>query len=241
MNEPIEKLNEELTIEQLSQFNDTRLALQNQIPDSTPMITADAFKERAHAIANGAPVHPLIKEATDKITSIDLTTFTYPVGLTPEQNLVISNAQMFGGNSSVPSIFHKQDRELEHRLKNLATDTILDILNNDEKRKDYDLNRIVCAAMRAPGAPMIISPRHWDSVAHSAYNGFKALYDYEKQRVETAPFPDGHEYEQGFIDRHGEFKTRQEAWHIALAAGQIIRKCGGNESKGGTLYSENLY
>lgn len=46
---------------------------------------------------------------------------------------------------------------------------------------------------------------------------------------------------QGFVDQRGVFLTRTEAWSIALAAGQIIRRVGGNDTDGGTLYSENLY
>jgi len=47
--------------------------------------------------------------------------------------------------------------------------------------------------------------------------------------------------DQGFIDQQGFWLTRQEAWKVAEAAGQIIRRCGGDEADGGTLYSENLY
>lgn len=48
-------------------------------------------------------------------------------------------------------------------------------------------------------------------------------------------------HEQGFIDQHGAFMSRREAWEVAEAAGQIIRRVGGDEADGGTLYSENLY
>ncbi|CAE6710389.1 hypothetical protein [Candidatus Nitrotoga fabula] len=48
-------------------------------------------------------------------------------------------------------------------------------------------------------------------------------------------------FEQGFIDQHGVFMTRTEAWHVAQASGQILRRCGGDDANGGTLYSENLY
>lgn len=47
--------------------------------------------------------------------------------------------------------------------------------------------------------------------------------------------------EEGFIDQHGNFHTRQQAWKIAEANGQIIHRCGGDTANGGTLYSENLY
>ena len=45
--------------------------------------------------------------------------------------------------------------------------------------------------------------------------------------------------EQGFIDNFGNFLTREEAWLVAKAAGQVIKVCGGNGS--GKLFSENLY
>lgn len=44
--------------------------------------------------------------------------------------------------------------------------------------------------------------------------------------------------EQGFIDQWGTFLTREEALAVALAAGQRVRRCGGDETR---LYSENLY
>lgn len=47
--------------------------------------------------------------------------------------------------------------------------------------------------------------------------------------------------EQGFVDQRGLFLTRTEAWPVALAAGQIRRRVGGDDADGGTLYSENLY
>jgi len=43
------------------------------------------------------------------------------------------------------------------------------------------------------------------------------------------------------IDNKGVFLSRTEAWKVAEAAGQIIRRVGGDETNGGTLYSENLY
>lgn len=44
--------------------------------------------------------------------------------------------------------------------------------------------------------------------------------------------------EQGFIDQRGAFLTREEAHKVATGAGQIIRRCGGDD---GRLFSENLY
>lgn len=45
-------------------------------------------------------------------------------------------------------------------------------------------------------------------------------------------------YEQGFFDNQGVFLTRQDAWAVALSAGQIINP---NSPTAGTLYSEDLY
>jgi hypothetical protein len=44
--------------------------------------------------------------------------------------------------------------------------------------------------------------------------------------------------EQGFIDQFGVFMTREEAYVVAKAAGQIKYRCGGDD---GVLFSENLY
>lgn len=43
---------------------------------------------------------------------------------------------------------------------------------------------------------------------------------------------------QGFIDQHGTFYTREDAWRVAVARNQILRDlpCGG-----GILFSEHLY
>ncbi len=90
--------------------------------------------------------------------------------------------------------------------------------------------RIVCAAMRQESdkSRVILSVRHWDKTTHWLQDelGCKGLSG---------------EWEQGFMDNKYNFLTRQEDWKVAMEAGQIIRRCGGDESKGGTLYSENLY
>jgi hypothetical protein len=44
--------------------------------------------------------------------------------------------------------------------------------------------------------------------------------------------------QQGFVDQWGVFMTREEAWKVAEAAGQIRFRCGGDGEK---LFSENLY
>jgi hypothetical protein len=46
-------------------------------------------------------------------------------------------------------------------------------------------------------------------------------------------------YEQGFVDRYGNFLTRGEAFELAEHAGQIKVKTGNTSAK--VLYSEDLY
>lgn len=85
------------------------------------------------------------------------------------------------------------------------------------------MQRIVCAANRKRfTGEVVLGIRHWDAFMH---------------KMET----EGDPVDQGFIDNGGNFLSRTEAWKVAEAAGQIIRRVGGDESNGGTLYSENLY
>lgn len=87
--------------------------------------------------------------------------------------------------------------------------------------------RVVCAANRyKQTGRLVVGPRHFDATmrATMAWVGLEDFYQAA--------------WEQGFIDQWGMFMTREEAWIVAKAAGQIMRRCGGDE---GCLYSENLY
>jgi hypothetical protein len=89
---------------------------------------------------------------------------------------------------------------------------------------------------------MILGPRHWDTTMHEIYERMEK--EHEAKRIlnpELQEFPACHHFAQGFIDRHGKWLTREEAWVIAEAAGQIIREVGGDKINGGRLFSENLY
>lgn len=92
--------------------------------------------------------------------------------------------------------------------------------------------RIVCAAVKSRDNQIVASPRHMDIIAR---NIIRALADCESVRE----WAEGSE--QGFVDQFGIYYNRTEAWKIAEAAGQILRRCGGDTANGGTLYSENLY
>ena len=80
---------------------------------------------------------------------------------------------------------------------------------------------IVCAAVRIAGK-VLPSVRHWDAFTRDLARSTGAT---------------GKE-EQGFLDNRGQFLTRQEAWVVAEAAGQI--KYDHNKCPG-TLYTEHMY
>lgn len=86
--------------------------------------------------------------------------------------------------------------------------------------------RVVCAANKFPDGTLILGARHWDPLMRAT---FKKLYaDRHESGLE----------QQGFVDQYQNFMTREEAWIVAMEAGQIIHRVGGDE---GCLYSENLY
>jgi hypothetical protein len=86
------------------------------------------------------------------------------------------------------------------------------------------MRRVVCAAVLV-NDHTICSARHFDNVMRAQIEAINEPYS-------------GASVEQGFLDQCGEFLTREEAWVVAEAAGQIIRRVGGD---GGRLFSENLY
>lgn len=89
---------------------------------------------------------------------------------------------------------------------------------------DINQTRIVCAALQFDGGFIVPGPRHFDEIMHPIIS--KANPGRTTKVV------------QGFIDQRGNFYDRQQAYKIAMEAGQISRRVGGDE---GTLYSENLY
>lgn len=91
---------------------------------------------------------------------------------------------------------------------------------------------VVCSAVYLPlHGVTLIGARHWD---------FQMQRQYARLFPDSDPEPCQND-EQGFIDQRGDFMTRTQAWHVAEQAGQIRRRCGGDVTNGGTLYSENLY
>lgn len=89
--------------------------------------------------------------------------------------------------------------------------------------------RIVCAAIRF-GEHIICGARHFDTIMRMQIKTSSVDWYIDRSKIE-----------QGFIDQYGQFYSRTEAWKIALHQFQIRRRCGGDETNGGTLFSENLY
>ena len=108
-------------------------------------------------------------------------------------------------------------------------------LNNLPSGSDYDPpERIVSAANRY-GVVILVGVRHGSSDMYS-------LFDHAEDVCEFS-FKDtlSDKEQQGFITSKCRFVDRKEAWKIAVAQKQIVRRVGGDDSDGGTLYSENLY
>lgn len=106
---------------------------------------------------------------------------------------------------------------------------------------------IVSAACRRDDGCIVSGPRHWDStmwcqvlqITPEAFEQIQAA-----GRGEPSHWPTVQKWqhsEQGFIDQHGKFYTREEAWPIALANGQILQYELDSKWQTGSLHSEHLY
>lgn len=85
--------------------------------------------------------------------------------------------------------------------------------------------RVVCAANRNTVTNQIIcGARHFDQIMH--------------HQMEASGRDDWRYSEQGFIDQHGKFLTREQAWEVAEKSGQILF-C--QDWLRGSLHSEHLY
>lgn len=94
---------------------------------------------------------------------------------------------------------------------------------------DPTQRRVVCSAnLHKKTSIIFCGARHFDDIMRAQIR--RANLDMRE--------PSDMWFEQGFIDQFGVFMTREEALTVALAAGQRIYRCGGDEKK---LYSENLY
>lgn len=92
--------------------------------------------------------------------------------------------------------------------------------------------RVVCAAIRASDGEVITGIRHYDALMHRQL----------EQRTDGAKFCHLLDNDQGFVDQHGIWMDRLEAYEVAKAAGQLVypEACG-EGLDGPKLYSEGLY
>lgn len=92
--------------------------------------------------------------------------------------------------------------------------------------------RVVCAAIRGKGGELLLGIRHYSADMHRQI----------ERRVDGSNFLHRLDDNQGFVDQHGVFMSREEAWKVAAAAGQIVRpEACGTGLDGPKLYSEGLY
>lgn len=103
--------------------------------------------------------------------------------------------------------------------------------------------RIVCAAVRLPDGRCVAGPRHFDGTMWSQILGISLEAFKSIQSGADHPLPIGiqewQRAEEGFIDQHGRFYSRENAWPIALGNRQIDP--GEMHWQTGCLHSEHLY
>jgi len=94
------------------------------------------------------------------------------------------------------------------------------------------IRRVVCAAIRAADGGVLLGVRHYSPDMHAQ---ILARHDGEK-------FSHRLDGDQGFVDQFCVYMTREEAYRVAEAAGQIAHpEACGRGLDGPKLYSESLY
>ena len=84
---------------------------------------------------------------------------------------------------------------------------------------------VVCAAVRYPDGTMLVGPRHFDATMQAQYRRLGLRFEED-------------ECEKGFLDQSGDFMTREAAYRVAEAQGQIRYQ---GASNGRRLFSEDIY
>ena len=101
-----------------------------------------------------------------------------------------------------------------------------------EMTEERTQRRVVCAAIRAADGSLLLGIRHYS----------RDMHEQIRQRDDGAMFKHRHDPDQGFVDQFGAYMTREEAYQVAKAAGQILHPSAcGNGLDGPKLYSEGLY
>ncbi len=97
---------------------------------------------------------------------------------------------------------------------------------------DDKQRRVVCAAIRAKDGDVLLGTRHYS----------QDMWTQIHRRNDMSKWKHLHDEDQGFVDQHGVYMDRYEAYRVAEAAGQIVYPdaCG-KGLDGPKLYSEGLY
>lgn len=103
--------------------------------------------------------------------------------------------------------------------------------------------RIVCAACRTAAGQVVCGPRHFDATMWCQILGLTpGAFKIAQEAGTLPPLPDAARVwqgaEEGFIDQHGNFYTREEAWKLAEQGKQIAFD---DDWQRGSLHSEHLY
>lgn len=94
-------------------------------------------------------------------------------------------------------------------------------------------NQQIGAALRADDGSLTIGIRHYSA---------DMVVQITRLGPEGEKFHHRHGKDQGFVDQHGVYMDRYEAYSVAQAAGQIAYPDACTQgSKGCKLYSEGLY
>jgi len=94
------------------------------------------------------------------------------------------------------------------------------------------VRRVVCAAIRAANGDLLLGIRHYSEDMHRQIHWRKDGERFEHRLDE----------DQGFVDQFGVWMGREEAYLVALGAGQIVRpEACGRGINGPKLFSEGLY
>ncbi len=97
---------------------------------------------------------------------------------------------------------------------------------------DRSERRVVCAALRAADGDVLLGIRHYSPDMHRQIDA----------RHDGAKFKHCRDENQGFVDKMGVFMSREEAYKVAEAAGQLrYPEACGKGLNGMKLYSEGLY
>lgn len=109
--------------------------------------------------------------------------------------------------------------------------------------------RIICAAVRRQDGCVVAGPRHFDGTMWSVileitldqFRELQATGVGDPKHIPAVEKWAGVHAEEGFVDQFGVFYTREEAWPVALANGQILQHELDSKWQIGKLHSEHLY